>query len=313
MTKIAWTDKTWNPIRGCGRVSAGCKNCYAERFAHRNLGGHYEGLTRMTAHGPRWTGEVRCIPEKLNEPLRWWKPRRVFVNSMSDLFHEKVPDEFIIGVFNTMRRAHQHVYQILTKRPQRMRDFCSRLRFDGSGSGLMWLADTPDGAGYRLMGGNGCTGMPWVWLGVSVENQQTADERIPLLLETPATVRWVSYEPALGPVNLRMGDRCAACGGPSTQMKRLVCDDCGRLWSDAPLIDWLVVGAESGPGPRPCDVEWIRSVVQECKAAGVSCFVKQLGKRSYCDGGRGWVNNKHPKGADPAEWPEDLRVREFPA
>jgi protein gp37 len=328
MTKIAWTDKTWNPVRGCSRVSEGCTNCYAERFAHRNLGGHYTGLTRMTSHGPTWTGEVRCIHEKLDEPLRWRKPRRVFVNSMSDLFHEKVPDEFIDRVFAVMAACQQHTSQILTKRPERMlnymADLDSRARhledeedreqsYAAEIEVCMWsLTDLIDGTDHwaiecasRLNGKSAGWPLPNVHLGVSVEDQKTADERIPLLLKTPATVRWVSYEPALGPICFDALWETAAYRG-----------DKSSGFIDYDGLDWLVVGGESGPGARPCNVDWVRSTVGQCKAVGVPCFVKQLGSAWAWE----QVKNRFPRpwqgrdraGANPAEWPPDLRVQEWP-
>jgi len=289
MTNIEWTDETWNPVRGCSRVSAGCENCYAERTAIRMAGpgGHYEGLARKVNGHPVWTGEVRCLPELLDRPLRWRKPRRVFVNSMSDLFHEKVPDEFIDRVFDVMERCPQHIFQVLTKRPVRMWKYLSEA-----------VPVRPE-----------AWPLPNVWLGVSVEDQATADERIPVLLDTPAAVRWVSAEPLLVPVDMARWLRHGAPVYPSKHAYRR-----------RERLDWVVTGGESGPGARPCDVAWIRSIVEQCRAAAIPVFVKQLGARVS-----GRVN--HPdnegygvhdvrlddrKGGDPAEWPEDLRVREWP-
>lgn len=305
---ITWTNETWNPIRGCSRVSEGCRNCYAERVAARfsKPGQPYEGLARMhdiakfdpvgkkyLAIDPRWTGEVRFIPEHLEDPLRWKRSRMIFVNSMSDLFHEKVPDEWIDQIFSVMWRAPQHAFQVLTKRPERMQKY---------------MADWDK----RM---NGVKRLPNVWMGVSVENQETADYRIPLLLQTPAIVRWVSYEPALGPVdffgyvgNSVLGENDASGG-----------------------LNWIVVGGESGPGARPFDVQWARDTVKQCKMASVACFVKQFGAHIITDGisgpGQSWPRStglldtgeghwrKHlcdSHGADMEEWPSDLRVREFP-
>jgi protein gp37 len=317
-TSIEWTDKTWNPVRGCSRVSSGCANCYAIRHAHRfsGPGRPYEGLTVYRERRPGgvdWSGTARFVPEMLSQPLHWKKPQRIFVNSMSDLFHESLSDEDIISVFNVMRQCSQHAFQVLTKRPERMRDFCRRLRFDGSREkGRMWLADDANGRGYRVMGGSGCSGMPWVWLGVSVENQKAADERIPLLLDTPASVRFVSAEPLLGHVDLRT----ATFNGADS-------------FSSLAGLDWVIVGGESGPGARACDVQWIRSIVKQCQDADVACFVKQLGAvaahigeptgnfRTH-NGRRQYevdavqLSLKSKKGGDPSEWPEDLRVRQFP-
>lgn len=321
---IEWTDVTWNPIRGCSRVSDGCRNCYAERQAIRQIGGGYAGLVQRTSHGPAWTGDVRMVPELLDAPLRWRKPRRVFVNSMSDLFHEKVADGDIAQVFEVMAQSHQHTFQILTKRPRRMRDWFSQ---QGPGDWPLWLHRRP---------------LPNVWLGVSVEDQDTADERIPLLLQTPAAVRFVSYEPALGPVDVTLLarepseadcamvrlDRVRACWtNPLTGLRGMLMHD-GRVLEareDAgPRLDWVIVGGESGPGARPCDVAWIRSTVEQCRAAGVPCFVKQLGARpvtyhcaardrcTHPDCGPVALDLLDRKGGDPAEWPADLRVREMP-
>lgn len=171
-TKIQWTDETWNPVRGCSLVSAGCANCYAMKQAHR-FGGTdkpYEGLTEIGPQGPRWTGKIRLVPEALWEPLHWKTPRRIFVNSMSDLFHKDVPDHFLAQVGEVIQQAQRfgHTFQILTKRPQRMRDYLQK---------------------------NGRTPLHNAWFGVSVEDQATADERIPLLLQTPAATRFISVEP----------------------------------------------------------------------------------------------------------------------
>ena len=241
-TKIEWTEATWNPVRGCSIVSEGCRNCYAMRMAHRSNrpGGAYEGLTRIGAHGPTWTGDVRVVREMLDYPLKLRKPHRIFVNSMSDLFHESL-DEIAIGeVFGTMAVAEQHTFQVLTKRPGRMKAILetARVCFD-----------------YHEPLAN-------VWLGVSAEDQKTADERIPLLMETPAAVRWVSAEPLLGPIDLE--------SVPSMEGS----------------IDWVVVGGESGPGARPMHPDWARSLRDQCKAAGVPFFFKQWGKftdRGGCD------------------------------
>lgn len=355
-TEIQWCDETWNCVRGCSRVSSGCGDstgggCYAERQAYRfsGPGMPYEGLVRMTPKGPRWTGKVILVEEKLNEPLKWRKPRRIFVNSMSDLFHEALSDNDILRVFDVMRRCPQHTFQILTKRPERMKDFSQRLRFNGEGAGRMWLAENAaaNERGYRLMGGNGATGMPWVWVGVSVEDQKTADERIPLLLQTPAAVRWISYEPALGPIDLSRGNMIGGaecyCGdfvvGDHGQFGAEPCRMCRCKGVRMPWtrdanrrIDWCVVGGESGPKARPFDIVWARSIVEQCRAANVPVFVKQIGAYpiSQQKEQRPWeplfndaygrqptgeygVALKDKKGGRPEEWPADLRVREFPA
>lgn len=258
MTKIEWTQnpdgtpgKTWNPIVGCSIVSPGCTNCYAMRMAARinkmTLCSHYEGLTQSVNGKPVWTGKVALAPDHIfNAPLKWRKSTRVFVNSMGDLFHEDVPDEWIDRVFAVMLQSSQHTFQVLTKRAKRMREYCHRL--------------------YDLMPVNKLTS-PFpknCWLGVSTEDQARADERMPLLLETPAVVRFISAEPLLAPIDLRSG------GYP----------------------DWVIVGGESGPGKRPVNLDWMRSIRDQCAAAGVPLFVKQIDKKIPI--------------------PEDLMIREFP-
>jgi len=326
-TSIEWTDVTWNPVRGCSRVSEGCRHCYAETFAARGLPSHRsprtgDSFATHTGAGPRWTGKVELIPEKLDEPLNWRKPRRVFVNSMSDLFHEKLSDEAIAAVFGVMAACPQHTFQVLTKRPERMREWVF-----GSGEALTF------DAGEKLAGDNGwCHAhegeawpLPNVHLGVSVEDQATADERIPLLLQTPAALRFVSYEPALGPIEF-------PSGWLSTEGSYL-CPACGESGCNCGAIDWLIVGGESGPGARPCDLAWIRAAVEQCRDAGVPVFVKQLGawplvyrseaERMEAAGQRvAWDDSgentsarlvlRSRKGNNLAEWPEDLRVRELP-
>jgi len=315
---IEWTDSTWSPIIGCSRVSEGCRFCYAERAAIRQVQGRYTGLVKSTSDGPRWTGEVRLVEKDLDLPLRWRAPRRIFVNSMSDLFHEKVPDEWIALIWGVMMLAERHTFQVLTKRPERMRSWLSR----------MDVAECIRSAFYHLGDArprrhNGAFGGAHIWLGVSVEDQKTADERIPLLLATPAAVRWVSYEPALGPVNftnLKDGTFNALDGIDFEAIGDI--RDIGILGKGQPErgLGWLVVGGESGPGARPFDLAWARSAIAQCRAAGIPVFLKQLGARPVspepccaidCDCGlhHGFRDRK---GGDPAEWPEDLRVRDYP-
>lgn len=317
---ISWTDQTWNPIRGCSRVSQGCVNCYAESMAARfsGPGQPYEGLARMTPSGARWTGEVRLVEEHLADPLRWKRPRRVFVNSMSDLFHEKLAFEDISAVFRTCMFAERHTFQILTKRPGQMLEYVEHVTRRKPAHGP---AD-----GERILGQQ--WPLPNVWLGVSVEDQKTADERIPILLQCPAAVRFVSYEPALAAV-----DFCRIKpprGMPDTVLD--VLSGTGSYTSsygvpgiridDVPRLDWVIVGGESGPNARPFDLAWARSTVEQCAAAGVACFVKQMGSRpvrrdgasapGYPPGSIVPLKLHDRAGADPAEWPEDLRVQQFP-
>lgn len=266
-THIEWTDATWNVVTGCAKVSQGCKNCYALRDWPRLA------ANPKTAYFGREFTEVRCHPDRLEIPRRWTKPRRVFVNSMGDLFHEDVPDDFIGAVFTVMFVANQHTYQVLTKRPDRMRALVNR-----------WdqiIRDTgyPTGFAGRW---------PNVWLGVSVEDQATADERIPLLLQTPAAVRWVSAEPLLGPIDLTAiphlhgygASPCSACGEPVT-LDALNGNVSCKSACDGPYVDtldWVVAGGESGPNARPMHPDWARSLRDQCAAAGVPFLFKQWGE-----------------------------------
>jgi protein gp37 len=322
-TGIQWTDATWNPVTGCTKVSQGCKHCYAEREWKR-LAAPREKANRYT--GRAFT-DVQCHEDLLELPLRWKKPRRIFVNSMSDLFHEDVPDHFIRKVIVTMECAPHHSFQVLTKRPERMRRLIAQ-----------WVG--------------GGSPIPHVWLGVSVEDQATADERIPLLLQTPAAVRWVSAEPLLGP--LRLDRPLIGSQAPREPV------DTAKLWLEPQALrgvgqarlDWVVTGGESGPHARPCNVAWLRDIVRQCRAVAVPVYVKQLGSqtRERCcqnapeiigpllsrqtreagdegvcvsyeadeqalpcnDSGVCCAMLIDRKGGDPAEWPDDLRVREWP-
>ncbi len=318
-TGIAWTDETWNPIVGCSRVSEGCRHCYAERMAYRlahmpQAKARYEGLTTKGASGVRWTGKVRLVPEKLEEPLHWRKPRRIFVDSMSDLFHEDVPDEYIDKVFAVMALSPQHTFQVLTKRSERMLRWAeARERYPGA----IWDAHIKAGGFAPALGDLPAWPLPNVHLYVSVEDQATANERIPHLLQTPAAVRGVSMEPLLGEVDLTRLDLRDSWPNyekrdddPPCFLNALT----GHIAGPDDILDdrlnHVIVGGESGPGARPCWYDWLASIVTQCRAADVPCFVKQTGKRLYYDQGRGWRNMKHPKGADLAEWPADLRVQE---
>ena len=292
-SKIEWTDKTWNPIRGCSMVSAGCANCYAMKQAHRfsGMGRPYENLTEVGPKGPRWNGNIRMVPGELKAPMTWKNPCRVFVNSMSDLFHDDVPDSFIDQVMQAMANTKRHTYQVLTKRPERMMDYLAgwwRRCYRSFETGESIPVDP----------------CPHIWFGVSVENQETADERITLLLQTPAAVKFLSCEPLLGPIDLAMALEPFHSHDP-------------MLNRNVAPVQWAIVGGESGPGARPCDVAWIRSIKDQCKAADVPVFIKQLGAKPYQspedDGGTGYeLSMKDRKGGDWNEWPEDLRVREFP-
>jgi protein gp37 len=223
-TQIEWTDATWNPVAGCSIVSSGCTNCYAMEMARRleAMGvNKYCGLTRRSGKRTVWTGTVREDPDSLAIPRRWRKPRKIFVNSMSDLFHEGVSDVFIAGVWEVMRETPQHNYQILTKRPERMRDALRSA-----------IGDV----------------LPNVWLGTSVEDRETTP-RIDVLREVPAAIRFISFEPLVGPV--------------------------GSV--DLTGIDWAIVGGESGRAARPLREIWIDEIHHQCARTGTLFFFKQWG------------------------------------
>lgn len=295
-SKIEWTDATWNPVRGCEIVSKGCTNCYAMKQAHRFSadGQAYAHLTKMTKGGPVWTGKVRLVPELLDWPLRRAKPLRIFVNSMSDLFHEDVPDEFINKVFAVMSCTTRHTYQILTKRPQRMLDWWHRRPKDHWGDPEdinpteVWPKWTParnGRGGYDNCGPS--SPFENVHIGVSIEDQATADERIPLLLQMPAAVRWISAEPLLGPVQLThlatesCASECCHAQRHDALSGRFVCDLSDESYSDGPHLDWVVAGGESGPGARPSHPDWFRSLRDQCATAEVPFFFKQWGDWGY--------------------------------
>ena len=298
MSTIEWTGKTWNPVVGCTKVSEGCRNCYAEKMSRRmaaiaddtvNRGlpptvkmNAYTRVVKYKNDYPlaQWSNRVVCIEESLKIPMEVRKPTTWFVNSMSDLFHPDVPFDFIDKIFDTMAQCQQHRFQILTKRPERMAEYAY-----GINTNLIWH-DQP-------------WPLPNVWLGTSVENQETADERIPHLLKCPAAVRFLSCEPLLDPI------------------PRLPLNGIGLA----------IVGGESGPGARPFNLDWARSIREQCGAAGVPFYMKQLGAKPH-DGlfnytpdadeygapsfRERWLKLKSRKGNDMDEWPADLRVREMP-
>lgn len=287
-TAIEWTDATWNPVRGCSKISPGCKHCYAATFAERWRG--------VPGHAYEQGFDLRLVHGLLDQPLRWQRPRRIFVNSMSDLHHEGVPTSFIDEVVARMLLSPRHTFQVLTKRADRMRayyedrahygrilDVVDRVRRERPG--LAVPVGDPRRAWTR----------PWIHLGVSVEDRKFGVPRIDELRATPAAVRFLSIEPLL--------------------------EDLGEL--DLRGIGWVIAGGESGPGARPCEIGWIRSIIRQARAAGVPCFVKQLGARPRLDGrapgqargthvGETLVKIRHRKGADRSEWPRDLDVAEFP-
>ena len=267
-SKIEWTDATWNPVTGCTKVSAGCKNCYAERLFPKVYPG-------------RKFSDIQVHENRLDQPLRWRKPRMVFVNSMSDLFHENIPTAILERIFAVMALCPQHTFQVLTKRPERMQAFLSWEQRPG----FVAASAGQDLGRYFRRDGSNWPGWPMknCWLGVSVEDQATADERIPVLLQTPAAVRFVSYEPALGPVDFgRWIHEIPPSGDSRTGHD-------GGLFTQ---IDWVIAGGESGPKARDADPDWFRKVRDDCAAAGVAFFMKQMTKK--------------------APIPDDLMIREYP-
>jgi protein gp37 len=374
---------TWNPTTGCTRVSPGCDNCYAftlhdQRYKanldaaraviaagqHADLSGESAIRTpegqiaavrrREAASLPlppqydRPFSTVQLLDDKrLTAPLRARKPHAYFVDSMADLFHEDVPDEFLDRVFAVMALSPQHIFMVLTKRPERMRSYLTTGRANPVGMTALSLVfdalarDPQSRLGHGLV----LTGdiahlkvwpLPNVWLGFSAEDQQRFDERWPHVRDTPAAVRFVSMEPLLDGIDARRALEaweCAECGYHSAERgvwsrPRRGCPICsedkgdeGRI-VDKRHLDWIIVGGESGPRARPFDLAWARDIVAQCRAARVAPFVKQLGAvpTIFSDvNGAGTrepgpllsLRNRH--GSDLSEWPEDLRVREFPA
>jgi len=295
---IAWTDETWGPIRGCSRVTKSCINCYAESIAKRFSGEGlaYEGLVRLSKKDGSplgWNGVVKPVPKRLLDPLRWQRARKIFVNSMSDTFHENLPDSEIDKIMAVMGIARRHTYQSLTKRPQRMKEYLA----DPDLPRRLWEAAQEIWPRARSTPWPETVGplnphrdfhprnWPWVWLGVSVGDQPEAEDFVPILCEIDAALVWISQEPQHGPIEYR-----------DEWLKR---------------IDWIVIGGESGHEARNFEVAWARRTIAQARAAKVPVFMKQLGK--WPVGSDGWpikISDGH--GAKVEEWPEDLRVREWP-
>jgi protein gp37 len=347
-TKIQWTEDVWNPVVGCSVVSPGCTNCYAMRAAWRLSRNpktpHYAGTVKQVNGKPVWTGKIgQAGDQALTAPLRRRKPTTWFVNSMGDLFHESIPDEVIDRVFAVMALCPQHQFQVLTKRAARMRAYMNGC--DGSTeniaygvltswhrrSGVMQaIGNVAALVGYRVeLGKIRHLPLPNVWLGVSAEDQRRADERIPLLLDTPAAVRFISAEPLLGPIDigrwLAIDWRCSYCREYFSGRHKSHCPNCGkeggwcgshafngRHYPDGPIspsqrgsgLDWIICGGESGAGARPMDLDWARSIVAQCKAASVPVFYKQGGASNACPHDK--------KGGHFECFPADLQVRQMP-
>lgn len=324
VTKIEWADRTWNPMLGCERVSPGCDRCYAMGQArirqfnpNPKIAQAFAGTT-SNDNGVDWTGSVNLLDGRLTEPLSWKKPAKVFVNSMSDLFHKDVPHDFIVRTFAVMALTQQHTYQILTKRHARMRSVLKDICTCGNGhpagvefrSAMAWacskanpdrIPGLPDDAEHRVY-----FETPWplpnVHLGVSVENQKWANIRIPALLDTPAAVRWISAEPLLGPVRLS----AAWVDMPADARPVDLADIVGIGLPNR--LDWVVVGGESGPGARAMHPDWARSLRDQCVAADVPFLFKQWGDWGpapfivrVCDPKVGWQGTDEELAAAKAD------------
>jgi protein gp37 len=290
MTGIEWTDAVWNPTTGCDRVSPGCDHCYAMTMAKRLKG---MGSAKYQNDGdPRTSGPgfgVTPHHDVIAAPLKWRKPKRIFVNSMSDLFHAEIPWYFLDEAFGVMAVAHQlhgHTFQILTKRHSNMRSYfrgvmrklpggyMGTTRQAIAGAAHRWAIDRVNaGALSDAIEDGPAWPLPGIWLGVSVEDQKWADIRIPALLETPAAVRWLSCEPLLGALNLQAYLNGMAYA--STAMGR---GAGGQTMTQGPGLDWVVVGGESGKGARPMEPSWATSLRDQCLVAGVPFFFKQWGE-----------------------------------
>jgi protein gp37 len=277
-TQIQWTDHTWPITAGCDKVSAGCKNCYAIphsfRLAHNpnpKIAAAYDGVVSKGAiHGKlNWTGSTRFLEDRLTWPARWKKPARIFVGNMSDIFHPDIPDDVLNSIFTVMEENPRHTFQVLTKRPVRM-EYFMMARY----SGVRHAGIFPTN----------------IWCGTSIEDPETATERLAHLRHLRSAVRFVSYEPALAGV----------CFG-----------------SHFGSFDWLIIGGESGSGARPFDVRWAEAALDFCREWRIPAFVKQVGARPYRspehDGATGFdIGLKDSHGGDIMEWPSRLQVRQFP-
>jgi protein gp37 len=319
-SKIEWTDATWPVVQGCDPVSPGCLNCYAISLMHRHAANPnqkislpVQGLTKTSGRGPIWTGKLALREDRLGDPLRWRKPKMVFVPSHGDIFHEGVPDAFLAQVYLTMFRAKHHTFQVLTKRAERLVEWSRKLCYDDGGERL-YLDET--GRGRRLLG------LPearHIWHGVSVENVATS-VRLDHLTKATLGVRFVSLEPLLEFVDVTKW--------LYSEYDRYAMDPRGATLAPAQSytasrakLNWAIVGGESGVRARPFDVDWARTYVEHCRAAGCALFVKQMGAKPFVSlrdannpGYRGAMEIRYndSKGGNMSEWPPEIRVREFP-
>lgn len=304
---MKWWDTSWNPVVGCTPASPGCDNCYAKALHDQRHAALLEGKKVPDCYA-RPFERVQCLKERLDAPLHWRKPRRVFVNSMTDLFHENVPFEFLDKVFAYMALASQHTFMVLTKRPERMREYVTKMVFDGRDLSKC-CKDMPEIMEHVRAGSKYLADMPPnVWMGVTTENQAMADERIPILLDTPAAKRFVSVEPMLGPVNLApyLDDSwcCPECKAVEQHEECHREDDysyhhclaCGYTndnyepWGQTAPLDWVICGGETGPNARPMHPDWARSLRDQCAEAEVPFMFKQWGE---------WV----PRGPEKSGYP----------
>ena len=279
-TKIAWCYASWNPIVGCTKIAAGCANCYAERMAKllKRIGiTQYQDVVDENG----WTGELRFVPKALDKPIKWRKPQQIFICSMGDLFHDKVEFSWIDEIAYVIKQFPQHTYIATTKRAKNMR---TRMNY-------YYNKVSPPNP------------IPNLHLGISISTQQDLDANIGHLLDTPAAVRWISYEPAVEPIDItRWLTKCDKCGmtglTPIKKIARYYCAICGQEVAWYKTIDWVVVGCESGPGRRPMKLEWALDLVLQCRLINIPVFVKQL----EVDGS---VTD------DMSKFPKELQVREY--
>ena len=316
-----WWDQSWNPLIGCSHASPGCENCYAERLAGTRLK-HLPNYVDATTDG-KWNGNVLCLNDKLHQPMHWRKPKRIFVNDMGDTFHAEVPFAFIAAMYGVMAACPQHTFILLTKRPDRMLEFYDWIAKLGRSRAVMRRAEHPADPrwvhyacveiSHNLMSAQdlrpSCDPrvgwpLPNVWTGTTVEDQKRADSRIRILMQVPSALRLLSVEPLLEAIEFEFRE----------------------LGFEYPVPNWVIVGGESGTRARQCKREWLESVKRECRDHGIPVYVKQVGS-SYVDeknavGGR-YVKVpseygssvrrlKDMAGRNMAEWPENLRVRQYP-
>ena len=315
-TRISYVDASWSPVRGCSPAGVGCAHCFAAALASRFNSGPFAGL----ASGGRWTGTPRFVPEQLEVPRQWKRPRRILTPTMGDVFHPAITTDQIVSIFEVMAACERHTFLSLTKRPERMEP-------------VLYGA-----AGNWYFGGGDY--LPSVWLGTSVSTQADVDRAVLALLSTGIGWHyWLSVEPLLERVDIEWAlSKRGSCNGPTDEAD----PDCERCRHGDNTISFVVVGGESGPHARPCEVAWIRDVVRQCRAAGVPVWVKQLGAVPIISDpprvppSSSWPEAEWPDGTrfgsglgcpseltgrrvflsgaahDMDEWPEDLRVREMP-